>query len=93
MISMELPPSVHIQHMNQGGGHGGLSSLQSQHHHASLMQQQHQQHQSCLASMQDDKQKSELRSRVNAPSKLRREFCAFKIYIYIPKLSATKKKY
>lgn len=69
MISMELPPAVHIQHMNQGGGHGGLSSLQSQHHHANLMQQQHQQHQSCLASMQDDKQKSELRSRVTRISR------------------------
>lgn len=67
MISMELPPTVHIQHLNHGHG---LTSLQShnhhnnQHHHhhhhtSGLMQHQHQ---TCLTNMQnDDKQKSELR--------------------------------
>ncbi len=50
MISMELPPAVHLQHLNHGHG---LTS--SQHHHSGLMQHQHQ---TCLSSIQDDKQKS-----------------------------------
>ncbi|XP_037051189.1 paired box protein Pax-5 isoform X3 [Bradysia coprophila] len=49
MISMELPPAVHLQHLNHGHG---LTS--SQHHHSGLMQHQHQ---TCLSSIQDDKQK------------------------------------
>lgn len=52
MISMELPPAVHLQHLNHNHG---LTS--SQHHHSGLMQHQHQ---TCLSSIQDDKQKSEL---------------------------------
>ncbi|KAJ6641017.1 hypothetical protein Bhyg_05950 [Pseudolycoriella hygida] len=51
MISMELPPAVHLQHLNHGHG---LPS--SQHHHSGLMQHQHQ---TCLSSIPDEKQKND----------------------------------
>jgi hypothetical protein len=52
MISMELQPAVHMQHLNHGHG---LSSLSSQHHN-DLNNYQHQMN----SIGQDDKQKSEL---------------------------------
>ncbi|XP_055385860.1 uncharacterized protein LOC129614926 isoform X2 [Condylostylus longicornis] len=42
MISMELQPSVHIQHSNHHGTN--LTTLQAQHHHAGLIGHHHHQH-------------------------------------------------
>lgn len=69
MISMELQPSVHIQHINHHGiiGSHGLTSQSGQHHSVGLLHHHQQQQQSQAPphhSMHEDKQqKSELISR------------------------------
>lgn len=66
MLSMELQPTMHIQHINHHGivGTHGLTSLSSQagQHHSGLLHHQHaQQQQQQHHSMLEDKQsKSEL---------------------------------
>lgn len=65
MISMELQPSVHIQHINHHGiiGSHGLTSQSGQHHLLHHHQQQQQSQGPPHISMHEDKQqKSELRS-------------------------------
>lgn len=61
MLSMELQPTMHIQHINHHGivGTHGLTSLSSQsgQHHSSLLHHHHhQQQQAPHHAMLDDKQ-------------------------------------
>lgn len=66
MISMELQPSVHIQHINHHGiiGSHGLTSQSGQHHSVGLLHHHQQQQQSQgpqhLNMHEDKSQKSEL---------------------------------
>lgn len=54
MISMELQPSVHVQHLNHSYG---LAALPSHHHRDSLIVAHHHQHQ--MPPISDEKPKGE----------------------------------
>lgn len=61
MISMELQPTVHLQHLNHGvgGGHGGgIGSSGIGMQHSNLMH--HSSHHQISSNVQDDKSKSKL---------------------------------